>query len=74
MAKISKPEATATYTDTWFGAVPVELRRVGKGYLWLAKCNVTCGLRPIATAGHAIYVARKHWRFSEIADLRAQEG
>lgn len=63
------PATTATFRDTWKGDVRVTLKKVGKGWLWIAPPGscVTCGYRPVPSTERAIRNASRDWRFSNIA-------
>ena len=61
----------AVYQDTWFGAVEVELKPVGRKGLsnWqpVERVAVTCGYRN-APAGRLVAQARRDRRFSAIRE------
>jgi hypothetical protein len=58
--------ATATFTDTYFGQVPVRLVRSGQRWLWVSDKCVSTGYRPLASAQRAINVARIDRRFADV--------
>ena len=57
---------TATFHDTYFGPVTVTLKKIGKGWLWVARKCVSPGYKPVPSAERAIAIAQRDRRFSEV--------
>jgi hypothetical protein len=58
---------TATFKDTWFGEVRVELVKTGKTYRWISREHcINPGYRSVATVERAVAIARRDRRFGAV--------